>query len=206
MARGLAWRCRHLLAASTPLRRGLWNWKLADRFIPYYGASLRHGQPAEPRLGSRPCYVEQDAVDVQETMGISDVNRRHLLSWGAMTGAWFGLKPRLGFALTAAAPAPAADKLLAIFSRRGSAAVVGASWLEQLDQPPALPELERDVLEHLGLSEQSLAASDLGSLRQRVQARLSDDFANGRTISVQGWVLGQTEVQLCGLAALSASV
>jgi hypothetical protein len=127
------------------------------------------------------------------------------LSWGAVAGAVVGLQPKLGLALTEAEADSLSDKLLSIFSQRRSAAVVGTSWLRQLDERPEVDALVEGVMDHLDLTPRSLHASDVGSLRQRVRTKVSEDFAAGRTISVDGWVLGRTEVHLCGIAALVPS-
>jgi hypothetical protein len=127
-----------------------------------------------------------------------------LLGWCAAAGAYAGLQPRLGLALAPAAPAESqVEKLLSVFSRRPSAAAVGEAYLRQLDHTPAVDGLAKEVMDGIGLSGEALAQAEPDQLRARIRARNSADFAAGRTISVQGWVLGRTEVQLCGLAALA---
>jgi hypothetical protein len=39
--------------------------------------------------------------------------------------------------------------------------------------------------------------------RRRLAARVADDFAAGRVVELDGWVLAEAEAKLCALAALS---
>jgi hypothetical protein len=43
----------------------------------------------------------------------------------------------------------------------------------------------------------------LDALQQAFQISVKTDFAESRCMSVSGWVLARTEVELCALAALS---
>lgn len=38
----------------------------------------------------------------------------------------------------------------------------------------------------------------------QIGTRIREDFANGRTLLVQGWCLSRTEARVCALAALTA--
>lgn len=40
-----------------------------------------------------------------------------------------------------------------------------------------------------------------GELRVQTKKRIREDFARGRTVTVDGWVLSRTEAALCILAA-----
>jgi hypothetical protein len=42
------------------------------------------------------------------------------------------------------------------------------------------------------------------SLRRPIETQVHDDFEDGRTILVGGWVLSQTEARQCALYSLSA--
>ena len=42
------------------------------------------------------------------------------------------------------------------------------------------------------------------NLKSAIAARVRDDFANARVVSVDGWLLAETEVRLCAVACLAA--
>jgi hypothetical protein len=41
------------------------------------------------------------------------------------------------------------------------------------------------------------------ALRERMQARIGQDFIDGATVAVDGWLLSATEARLCALVSLS---
>jgi hypothetical protein len=48
-----------------------------------------------------------------------------------------------------------------------------------------------------------LGAGAPSTLRSRLDARIRADFAAGRTVTVQGWVLARTEARQCALFSLT---
>jgi hypothetical protein len=95
-----------------------------------------------------------------------------------------------------------ASRLTGIFSRRQSARAVGRAYLRVAPgeaDPQILmgaitgttPDLHR-VLDH----------GDDADLGAALRNRIRRDFADGRTVSVEGWLLSQTEARLCALAEL----
>ncbi len=96
----------------------------------------------------------------------------------------------------------AARKLIGLLGNRASASVVGRAYLSVR---PAEKDARRLVslltADRLPLA--ALLDADAQTLRARVQAALSEDFAQGQTVDVQGWMLSVTESRLCALAALS---
>ena len=65
-------------------------------------------------------------------------------------------------------------------------------------------EAHRDTLTRLLARDLSLfpyGVSD-DELRQRSRAKISGDFADADTLTVQGWILSRTELRLCALASL----
>lgn len=94
------------------------------------------------------------------------------------------------------------DMIMSLFGDRRAAATVGRAYLAQRPEERNAPRLLARVLEtDSGASAMpSLAAADLHAwLRQRSRA----DFAAGRTVWVEGWLLAQTEARLYALAALA---
>ena len=112
---------------------------------------------------------------------------------------------RLLAAVPRAWPAPPlAARLAALFSAPESAAILGRAYLAE-----APAEADPDGLVARILPESSareLAALDGERLRALVAERQRGDFAAGRTVALDGWILSRTELRLCALAALSRPV
>jgi hypothetical protein len=97
----------------------------------------------------------------------------------------------------AAAAGPAA-RLVGIFREPASARAIGRAYLRQA------PE-EADAARLLALIHPGdCAALSASELRRAVAARQRADFAAGRTVLLDGWVLSRTEARLCALAAVTA--
>ena len=95
--------------------------------------------------------------------------------------------------------------LAGFFEDRKSAASVGDEYLRL---HPAEDDESRLVRRLAGgrrreVEWERLAASDPAAFRESVRARHREDFAAGRTVSLHGWVLSETEARLCALAARS---
>lgn len=118
------------------------------------------------------------------------MNRRTLLRFAAMIALFVPARLR-------AAPAPQqADALRGFFRHPDSAAAIGRAYLhihpEEADPQRLLARLLPDA-------EPLLAREDL---RRALAARQAADFAGGRTLRLDGWVLSLTEARLCAAAAL----
>ena len=60
---------------------------------------------------------------------------------------------------------------------------------------------------HLGIGDAAVArTSDETALIRRFAARIADDFAKGRMVACDGWMLAETEARLCALLALETEV
>ncbi len=96
-------------------------------------------------------------------------------------------------------------RLASVLEHRESAAIIGKEYLRCVPK-----ESNIDVLVDLicspggGEQREVMYSGDAKALRAILSSRQRDDFANGRTIKVQGWILSATEVRLCALAALTA--
>jgi hypothetical protein len=96
---------------------------------------------------------------------------------------------------------PLASLLGQFFSNRESARVVGQRYL---DLTPKEANLER-LMALIFRSEKNiarLAHADPEQLRAMLSDQQRADFAHGRTIMIDGWILSETEVRLCALAAM----
>jgi hypothetical protein len=95
--------------------------------------------------------------------------------------------------------------LAGFFADRRSARAVGAEYLRLFPDEDDDTRLVRRLAggRRRELEWERLAAADPDALFERVRERHRDDFAAGRTVGLRGWVLSETELRLCALAARS---
>jgi hypothetical protein len=96
-----------------------------------------------------------------------------------------------------------AQALVGFYSDPASAARIGRAVLAAV---PAEATAEAVVAALAGdrrAELEALAASDPGALRALLQKQHRSDFEDGRTVSIDGWVLSRTEARLCAVAALA---
>ena len=94
-------------------------------------------------------------------------------------------------------------KLLGVLSNRFSAGEIGLAYLARakVSKNPVViaDSIFHDVTRTKGAT--FAQDSEIGVL---LRARVREDFGQGRTIRVGGWVLSETEVRLCALAATAS--
>ena len=96
-------------------------------------------------------------------------------------------------------------RLSNVLVHRESAAMIGQEYLRCVPE-----ENNVDVLVDLicspsaGQQKELMYSGDAKVLRAILSSQQRDDFANDRTVKVQGWILSYTEVRLCALAAFTA--
>ncbi|WP_412971986.1 hypothetical protein [Glaciecola sp. MF2-115] len=91
------------------------------------------------------------------------------------------------------------EKLLSIMRDRQSAVYVGKAVLREHDS--TLNALVISIMNNLGLSFIELNSFKKADLLLLLNTRTALDFDTGNIINTEGWMLGQTEAQLCSLAA-----
>lgn len=102
----------------------------------------------------------------------------------------------------AAATDTAPERLIGLFEHRDSARAIGSVYLA------AHPE-EADVSRLLELINRADGGPPFAPLatdtarRAWIRERQTQDFAAGRIVNLDGWLLSATEVRICALAALS---
>jgi hypothetical protein len=101
----------------------------------------------------------------------------------------------------ASAPAAAAARLRRIVPDAASARTIARAWLGSDPGAADRAMLEARLLDALALDRGGLAALGEAALRARASLRVRADFAAGRTVSLDGWILARTEVLLCTLSA-----
>jgi hypothetical protein len=91
-------------------------------------------------------------------------------------------------------------RLLALAPRFESAAAIGTAvdpaYSRVLDEGRLLDTLRRKLRPDATVSAELVYEP----LQERFQTQVQDDFAHGRTVVVDGWLLAETTVELCILA------
>ena len=92
-----------------------------------------------------------------------------------------------------------ASRLLGLLRDRASAVAVGKAYGVHHALEMDAARLAAWIESRLALGTQRLPQPEL---RERLQAAIREDFAQGSTVDVYGWMLSATEARLCALAAL----
>jgi hypothetical protein len=123
-----------------------------------------------------------------------DMNRRRLLTGLVAAGVLLGV----GAGRMCRAAAGPAHRLLATLRQPSSAARVGQAFLAAYPGERDAEALTEEILTRVS------GAHPIGTrrLRQAISREIRQDFASGRVVSVDGWILSETEAKLCGLVAL----
>ena len=92
-------------------------------------------------------------------------------------------------------------RLATFFAAPDSAAVLGAAYLRQVPEEAEAASLVTRLFP--GVAATALERWSDGALRTALARRLSEDFAQSRTVMLQGWVLSRSEARLFAAAALA---
>jgi len=78
---------------------------------------------------------------------------------------------------------------------------IGKKYLRQVNEPEqlSLDGLVDSLLSNLQLPVNDLSALSLQDLQTRLTRRVHQDFADEKTVIVDGWLLSATEARLCAL-------
>jgi hypothetical protein len=118
------------------------------------------------------------------------IARRMLVRLLGLAGVAAAVTPGAAYALPRL---PTTGRLVALLADQASARQVGRAYLKAM---PADSDRAQ-------LLSQLAARLDHDPSRETYAACCRRDFAEGRTVTVNGWVLSQTEARLCALAALA---
>jgi hypothetical protein len=89
------------------------------------------------------------------------------------------------------------------FSDPAAAIAVGRTYLASRPQPTDVPRLASELIAAEPRWRGVLSAGSTTELRRFAAAQCRIDFATDRVATLDGWVLGFTELRLCALAALA---
>ena len=133
------------------------------------------------------------------------MNRRRFLRRAAWLGGSLSLWPAVAFGRSTETPsARQACRIASIFSRPVSAARVGRVYLRDHPDEASLDRLLQRLAAGWPGGAAQIERLSNGQLRRRLQRKIRADFAAGRTVRVQGWVLAESEARLFALTTLAA--
>ena len=103
---------------------------------------------------------------------------------------------------TSSGPDLLAANLARIFVHKNSAAIVGIEYLRCVPGERDVRLLVELICSSRAERRVEFTQADAGKLRELLLLQQRQDFAHGRTVKIQGWVLSKTEARLCALTAL----
>jgi hypothetical protein len=93
-------------------------------------------------------------------------------------------------------------RLAALLQDPQSAGVVGRAYLREAPREADVPTLVQLVAGGLPGGVQVVNRATDNQLRELITVRIREDFAEDRTVTLQGWIVSQTEARLFAVAAL----
>ena len=129
------------------------------------------------------------------------ISRRDVMAVGAAAAA-----ASLPISITAISRwrrSHAEASLLAVFRDASAAVQLGNAVLSAWPHLSNRIVLSALVLHDLGMDEKSVARTDISDIANRLSQNIRQDFAERRTVILDGWVLSVTETRLYALAALA---
>ncbi len=99
-------------------------------------------------------------------------------------------------------PDPLAAKLAGLFTHNDSAILVGREYLRTVPGEADAQLLVQLICGSSSSRRAELVAAGPERCLEVLVLQQREDFERGRTVRLRGWVLAETEVRLCALAAL----
>ena len=126
--------------------------------------------------------------------------RRRFLATAVQASALLAMPVGVRAAWHQGAGDPVAGSLVRLLRCRESAVVIGRSYLCVMHCEVNESELVERICCGSGFTPQVLRSRERG--RSWLQKRVRSDFETGNTVRVNGWILAETEANLCALASL----
>jgi len=134
----------------------------------------------------------------------SGMTRRSFLRTLACLGVIGSPRAAPAWAPTGArrSPDPLAAKLAGLFTHNDGAVPVGREYLRTVPREADAQLLVKLICGSSSSRRVELVAADPERCLEVLVLQQREDFERGRTVKLRGWVLSETEVRLCALAAL----
>lgn len=110
--------------------------------------------------------------------------------------------PLPGRLAPAGTPAFPAARLATLFAHAPSTHAIGRVYLRQVPAEGDVPTLARLIAASLSTGPAALARMSDAALRHGIAQRIRQDFADGRIVDVDGWLLSVTEARLYAVTTL----
>jgi len=130
------------------------------------------------------------------------LSRRQFLVLSAACGASLVARSSIPSWLSIPDRSTPAERLARLLRHRSSARVIGAAYLRHEPSEARLTSLVELIAGGLPGGAGALRSAD-DALRALLAGRVQQDFAEERTVCLEGWIVSRTEARLCGLAALT---
>ena len=92
--------------------------------------------------------------------------------------------------------------LATFFSHKESAKFIGLEYLRHVPEEADVQRLVGLLCSGQGDRQSEFIHATPGKLRELLLLQQRQDFKHGRIANVKGWILSETEVRLCAMAAL----
>jgi hypothetical protein len=90
-----------------------------------------------------------------------------------------------------------------MLTSRNSAAMIGRQYLLQYTGDTDVERMFTEFLATAPEVSEALQAGSSSDVRHAVFSQYRDDYACGRTVTIDGWLFSATEARICALAALT---
>jgi hypothetical protein len=97
---------------------------------------------------------------------------------------------------------PPSRRLGTLFAHQESARAIGSRYLQAFPDEASGRSLVGRIARGLPGGEEAIRTSGDDDLRVLLARRSMQDFAEGRTVELDGWILARTEARLCALSSI----
>ena len=134
----------------------------------------------------------------------TDTSRRRFLATALGSGLLPLLRTRRGWAVSLEphGDRPLEQRLVDMLNHRRSAHRIGSIYLGNTPGEANARVLTDLIVTDIFDRQEDLHQMTLDDIRKRFQDRTRQDFAAGRVVRLEGWLIAVTEARLCALSAL----
>jgi len=93
-----------------------------------------------------------------------------------------------------------------LYTHKRDAALIGNDYIRKYKPDATAQSLAASII---GKDQSLLSALEKGDktlIRMRLRQKVSMDFSQNRTVTIQNWILSSTEADLCALTGLTADI
>jgi hypothetical protein len=134
----------------------------------------------------------------------AEIRRRQFLAGSAGLGVALLARSSLPFWWPGSRPVDSA-RLAGLLRHEASARIVGQAYLHVAPAEASEGVLTSHLLRAVATGRSAVRRATDRELRQVVARATKQDFLDGRTTQLDGWVVSITEARLCALSTLCAS-